>query len=90
MDRDMIGLGQLHTVAARVNGLIGQVAAAALEAIEELDAKKQDADTAFPSGGIIIWPDAQNNIPDGWRLCDGTDGAPDLSNQFNLRYIMKL
>ena len=34
-----------------------------------------------PSGGIIMWEDA-NNIPQGWFLCDGSNGTPDLRDKF--------
>ena len=37
---------------------------------------------SFPSGGIIIWSGAENQIPNGWSLCDGTGGTPDLRNKF--------
>ena len=37
---------------------------------------------SFPSGGIIIWSGAENNIPNGWSLCDGQNGTPDLRNRF--------
>ena len=37
---------------------------------------------SFPSGGIIIWSGAANNLPNGWSLCDGQDGRPDLRNRF--------
>ena len=37
---------------------------------------------SFPSGGIIIWSGAENQIPNGWSLCDGTNGTPDLRNKF--------
>lgn len=40
--------------------------------------------SSFPSGGIIIWSGASNNIPDGWALCDGTNGTPDLRGRFVL------
>jgi len=36
----------------------------------------------MPSGGIIMWSGSTGNIPTGWTLCDGTDGAPDLRNRF--------
>ena len=35
-----------------------------------------------PVGGIIIWSGAQNAIPTGWALCDGSSGRPDLRNRF--------
>tara|TARA_B100000965_G_scaffold281531_1_gene239424 strand:- start:4061 stop:5638 length:1578 start_codon:yes stop_codon:yes gene_type:complete len=36
----------------------------------------------IPVGGIIIWSGAQNAIPTGWALCDGSSGRPDLRNRF--------
>lgn len=35
-----------------------------------------------PVGGIIMWSGAINAIPAGWKLCDGTDGTPNLSGRF--------
>ena len=37
---------------------------------------------AIPSGGIIIWSGATNQIPSGWTLCNGNNGTPDLRNKF--------
>lgn len=34
----------------------------------------------IPVGGIIAW--MQSDIPDGWALCDGQDGRPDLQGWF--------
>jgi len=45
-------------------------------AIEQL---KTDA---FPSGGIILWSGAIDSLPDGWALCNGSKGTPDLRNRF--------
>lgn len=38
----------------------------------------------LPSGSIIIWSGDSANIPDGWHVCDGTDGTPDLTDKFVL------
>lgn len=38
----------------------------------------------FPSGGIIIWSGAADNIPSGWALCNGQNGTPDLRDKFVL------
>jgi len=35
-----------------------------------------------PAGSVILWSGSISDIPDGWTLCDGTDGAPDLTNRF--------
>ena len=37
---------------------------------------------AFPSGGIIMWSGAIGSLPEGWALCDGANGTPDLRNRF--------
>jgi len=31
---------------------------------------------------IVIWSGAIVDIPDGWTLCDGTNGTPDLRDRF--------
>jgi hypothetical protein len=36
----------------------------------------------IPVGGIIIWSGSINNIPAGWRLCNGQNGTPDLRSRF--------
>ena len=35
-----------------------------------------------PSGIIVIWSGSVDSIPEGWALCDGTNGTPDLRNRF--------
>ena len=42
--------------------------------------------TIVPIGGIIIWSGAVNAIPDGWRLCNGQNGTPNLSERFLVGY----
>ena len=42
----------------------------------------------LPRGSIIAWYDVStNNAPDGWHICDGTMGTPDLRGRFILGYI---
>ena len=38
------------------------------------------AGETVPSGGIIMWSGSE--VPDGWALCNGEDGTPDLRNRF--------
>lgn len=38
----------------------------------------------IPTGLISIWYGAVDSIPDGWALCDGTNGTPDLRDRFVL------
>lgn len=37
-----------------------------------------------PVGTIVIWSGTAEDIPDGWALCDGQDGRPDLRDKFVL------
>ena len=38
--------------------------------------------SAFVSGMIILWSGAQNAIPSGWVLCNGSNSTPDLRDRF--------
>lgn len=35
-----------------------------------------------PQGAIIMWSGLISDIPDGWALCDGNNGTPDLLSRF--------
>ena len=35
-----------------------------------------------PSGVIMMWSGAENAIPSGWYLCNGSNSTPDLRNKF--------
>ena len=35
-----------------------------------------------PIGTILLWSGAASNIPDGWKLCNGQNGTPDLRDRF--------
>lgn len=37
---------------------------------------------AVPVGVIVMWGGLVANIPTGWRLCDGSNGTPDLRDRF--------
>lgn len=39
-----------------------------------------------PRGAIIMWSGAIDSIPSGWKLCDGTNGTPNLSGRFIVGY----
>lgn len=39
-------------------------------------------DSIVPKGVILMWSGQETNIPDGWALCDGTNGTPDLRGRF--------
>lgn len=36
----------------------------------------------FPTGAIVLWSGAIGTIPDGYLICDGTWGTPDLRDKF--------
>lgn len=36
----------------------------------------------LPAGIILLWFGAIGNIPDGYIICDGNNGTPDLRNNF--------
>jgi hypothetical protein len=36
----------------------------------------------IPTGLIAVWHGTLADIPDGWALCDGTNGTPNLLDKF--------
>jgi len=36
----------------------------------------------IPTGVIVMWSGSIATIPSGWALCNGSNGTPDLRNQF--------
>lgn len=36
----------------------------------------------YLQGMILLWSGTVVDIPDGWHLCDGTNGTPDLRDKF--------
>ena len=38
--------------------------------------------SGVPSGCILMWSGPTSTIPNGWHLCDGSNGTPDLRNRF--------
>lgn len=41
-------------------------------------------DGGVPSGVILMWSGLISAIPSGWKLCDGTNGTPNLCDKFIL------
>jgi len=39
-------------------------------------------DSGVPTGAIMMWSGATSTIPSGWKLCDGSNGTPNLVNRF--------
>jgi len=44
----------------------------------------EEAGALVPAGVIVMWSGLLADIPDGWALCDGTQGTPDLRDRFIL------
>ena len=40
------------------------------------------AEYGVPRGVIVMWSGSIADIPQGWALCDGTNGTPDLRDRF--------
>jgi len=47
-----------------------------------ITAAKLAPGVAIPPGTIVMWSGSVANIPQGWALCDGTNGTPDLRDRF--------
>lgn len=43
-----------------------------------------EVDGVVPTGGIIMWSGSSSDIPDGWALCNGANGTPNLTDRFIL------
>lgn len=41
-----------------------------------------DATGLLPKGAILIWSGSVDSIPQGWALCNGQSGTPDLRDRF--------
>lgn len=38
----------------------------------------------LPAGSVIAWYGSEDSVPEGWHICDGTNGTPDLRGRFLL------
>ena len=70
------------TTAETVTGTVTNKATVPAGVKAAIDAAVGAIPAGFPSGGIIMWSGTAVNIPTGWTLCDGTNGAPDLRGRF--------
>jgi len=55
---------------------------AQLHVTETIQARKIVADGAVFTGMILMWSGLTTDIPDGWKLCNGQNGTPDLQDKF--------
>ncbi len=71
------------TVQGGVNA--GALSATSLSVTGNISAGTAGAFSGYgtiPVGGIIMWSGSVSNIPDGWKLCNGSNNTPDLRNRF--------
>lgn len=50
--------------------------------VEGTPLNKVNLGALAPQGIIVAWSGSADTIPDGWHLCDGTNGTPDLRDRF--------
>lgn len=80
--------GVTFTPDVSATGVISWTNDGGLENPEPVSIKGPPGDAAqgggVPSGCILLWSGTTNNIPNGWALCDGQNGTPDLRDKFVL------
>ena len=43
---------------------------------------QSDTSMSFASGSILLWSGSSSAVPEGWALCDGSNGTPDLRDRY--------
>ncbi|MCG8699074.1 MAG: phage tail protein [Bacteroidales bacterium] len=76
---------QWHDVSAVMAEYSGDTARLR-ERFKALEAKEFVGHGTVPVGGIIMWSGQENKIPEGWALCNGSNGTPDLRGRFVVGY----
>lgn len=84
--------GDTLSVATPVRGIVTQAEFDALPEAQKTSGLYVISDggdgggvsSGVPKGTIVIWSGTASNIPDGWALCDGQNGTPDLRDRFVL------
>lgn len=77
-------VGSMSTTGKLVIGTVNTTTAADVRSLVITptgEVQKVDA-APIPLGGIIMWSGLISTIPNGWALCDGANGTPDLRNRF--------
>ena len=74
--------------------LVNSALTAAEERINQLAAQIEESlNKLFKKGMIIDWYGTADQVPDGWVICDGKHGTPDLRDKFvvgaGLSYALK-
>ncbi len=52
--------------------------------LASLNLSESGEGVSLPAGLIVMWSGLVANIPDGWYICDGSNGTPDLRDKFIL------
>lgn len=79
-DPEMMPRQKIASVAYAVKAGLADVANTVPDGA--ITADKLAVGVAIPPGGVIMWSGAANAIPQGWKLCDGTNGTPNLKDKF--------
>jgi hypothetical protein len=88
--QDGVSITDLHVFNnATTNGITntGQITNQLLPTEPQHLANKQYVDEVFaqshlPIGSVIMWYGAAIDVPNGWQICDGTNGTPDMRDKF--------
>lgn len=76
----------INTWGNKLNGDMDLIDQFATETRADIEALKDRLDAAEPfltvAGIITMWSGAENAVPTGWALCDGTNGTPNLRDKF--------
>jgi hypothetical protein len=51
-------------------------------ALECVKSELSNRPRTVPSGTIVAWFQSAGKVPEGWAICDGTRGTPDLRGKF--------
>ncbi len=64
--------------------IAGDIAVNGIDIVSELNELKQQVSKlgTMPKGIILPWYVQSGPVPDGWYICDGSNGTPDLLNKF--------
>lgn len=81
-DADPFNQSSINANFTKIDSTLKSLASADSTLSTKVTKLQNSIPAAFPSGGIIIWSGTANNIPSGWKLCDGTNGTPDLRSRF--------
>lgn len=94
-DNAILGVGAQASVSFVIKGIVAGRTGVSLATLRYKDAigyapgvfnlpivKKTAPIGGVPRGTIVMWSGRIAEIPEGWILCDGTEGTPDLVSRF--------